>query len=133
MIIKSKTNENTYIEVKDRITAGVRDRFLFMQTPKLQYNANGEAYMEMKYLNEYESNPNLYLLSKVVEKIVQDGEDITPKNDKVSSLIEVLDTKFYDHGLLKETTETVLKTLGFLEEEVKIEEEEKKESDSSVS
>lgn len=131
MIIKSQKQENTFIEVKDRITAGVRDRFIFMQTPKLQYNASGEAYMEMKFMNEYESNPNLYLLSRTIIKIVQEGEDITPKNDKLSSLIEILDEKFYDHELLKETTERVLETLGFLEVEKKTTEEEKKESDSS--
>lgn len=116
MLIKSKTNETSYIEIKDRITAGVRDRYIFMKTPKIKYNAEGGISIDTSALTEYENNPNLYLLSKCVVKIVEEGVDKTPKNSNISDFIKMLDEDFYDSELLKDTIQKALEVYNFLEE-----------------
>lgn len=119
MIIKSKKDEKSYIEIRERITAGVRDRYLFMRNPKITYNLKGEMMIDNEADTVYESNPNLFLLSKCIVKIVEDGEDKTPKDHNVSSLIDVLDNNFYDSELLNETLKKALEVYNFLEQKAK--------------
>lgn len=115
MIIKSKNNENSFIEIKDKITAGIRDRYILMHTPKISYNAKQEAIIDTSYLTEYEQTPNMYLLAKCITKVVEDGIDKTPKSNKVSDLVQLLDEDFYDSELLKEVTDKAMELYGFLE------------------
>lgn len=129
MIIKSKTNEKSFIEIKDRITTGIRDRYLFMQNPKVKYNSKGEVEIDMSAQTEYECNPNLYLLSKCIITVNEEGVDKTPKSDKLSDLLKLLDENFYDNDLLKDTIQKALELYGFLDQ--KKNEKEKKERSSS--
>ena len=129
MIIKSRSNAESYIEIKERITAGVRQRYLHMKNPKVVYN-NGKMSIDPSHLLEYETNPNIYLLSQCITKIVEEGIDKTPKATRVSDFIELLDTNFYDEELLEDTTRAALELYNFLETKQKPSDKEKKETNS---
>ncbi|PID67418.1 MAG: hypothetical protein CR959_00330 [Fusobacteriales bacterium] len=118
-----KKNDKTLIEYRDRLTAGEKERYRHAQAPKLKMGANGEMTFDID--NTFENSPNFYLLSRVIEKIVQDGEDITPKDKTVSSLLEVMDNKLYEDELLKEVVTDVLEKNGFLEQKKNLEIKEK--------
>lgn len=108
-----KKNENTYIEYRDRLTAGEKERYRHAQAPKLKLNEKGEATFDID--NTYENSPNFYILSRVVEKIVQDGIDITPKDKTISSFLSMMDDKLYEDELLNDVLKDVLTKSGFLE------------------
>lgn len=109
-----KKNENTYIEYRDRLTAGEKERYNHAKSPKLKINNSGEISYDID--NTYENSPNFYILSRTIEKIIQNGEDITPKDKTISSFLEMMDDKLYEAGLLKEVLEDLLEKNGFFEQ-----------------
>lgn len=108
-----KLNENTYIEYRDRLTAGEKERYRHAKTPKIKFNDKGEMIYDVD--TSYENSPNFYLLARVIDKVVQDGVDITPHDKTVSSFLAMLDDKFYEDELLQEVTQDILEKNSFLE------------------
>lgn len=112
-----KKNENTYIEYRDRLTAGEKERYRHAQAPKLKMNDKGEATFDID--NTYENSPNFYILSRAIEKIIQDGIDITPKDKTISTFLSMMDDKLYEDKLLNDVLKDILTKAGFLEEKKK--------------
>lgn len=108
-----KKNENTYIEYRDKLTAGEKERYTYAKAPKIKANEKGEISYEMD--TTYENSPNFYLLARCIEKVVQEGVDITPKDKTVTSFLEMMDDKLYESELLEEVTKDILEKNGFLE------------------
>lgn len=108
-----KKSDNTYIEYRDRLTAGEKERYKHAQLPKIKVNEKGETAFDVD--TTYENSPNFYILSRTVQKIVQDGEDITPKDKTVSSFLDMMDNKLYEDVLLNDVLKDVLTKNGFLE------------------
>lgn len=111
MIIKK--DENTYIEYRDRLTAGEKERYKYAQLPKIKVNEKGETAFDID--STYENSPNFYLLSRITTKIVQGGENITPKDRTVSAFLDMMDNKLYEDVLLNDVLKDVLTKNGFLE------------------
>lgn len=118
-----KINNKTLIEYRDRLTAGEKERYRHAQAPKLKMGANGEMTFDID--NTFENSPNFYILSRVIDKIIQDGEDITPKDKTVASLLEIMDNKLYEDKLLADVLNDILEKNGFLEQKEKLEKKEK--------
>ena len=112
MMIK-KANENTFIEYRDRLTAGEKQRYQFAKIPKYKSGANGEIVLDLD--NSYENSPNFYLLTRVIEKVFQDGKDITPKDKTVSSFLKMMDNELYENDLLEDVLKDILEKNGFFE------------------
>lgn len=108
-----KKNENTYMEYRDKLTAGEKERYTFAKSPKIRANAKGEISYEMD--TTYENSPNFYLLARVIQRVVQDGVDITPKDRTVSAFLAMMDDKLYESELLTEVINDLLEKNGFLE------------------
>lgn len=114
-----KLNENTYVEYRDRLTAGEKERYKHANLPKVKVNEKGEMIYDVD--NTYENSPNFYILSRVVTKIVQDGKDITPKDKNVSTFLEMMDNDLYEDKLLNDVLKDILGKNGFLEQKEKSE------------
>lgn len=116
MIIKNGKN---FIEIKDKITAGLRDRYNFMQVPKISYDTNGNVTFDTTALTTYEKSPNLFLLANCITRIEEDGVDKTPKTKEVAELLYVLDNDLYDADLISKAINEALKLYGFTSEKNK--------------
>lgn len=114
-----KLNENTYVEYRDRLTAGEKERYKYANLPKVKVNEKGEMIYDVD--NTYENSPNFYILSRAVTKIVQDGKDITPKDKNVSTFLEMMDNDLYEDKLLNDVLKDILGKNGFLEQNEKSE------------
>ena len=114
-----KINENTYVEYRDRLTAGEKERYKHANLPKVKVNEKGAMIYDVD--NSYENSPNFYILSRVVTKIVQDGKDITPKDKNVSTFLEMMDNDLYEDKLLNDVLKDILGKNGFLEQKEKSE------------
>ena len=114
-----KINENTYVEYRDRLTAGEKERYKYANLPKVKVNEKGEMIYDVD--NTYENSPNFYILSRAVTKIVQDGKDITPKDKNVSTFLEMMDNDLYEDKLLNDVLKDILGKNGFLEQNEKSE------------
>ena len=99
-----KLNENTYVEYRDRLTAGEKERYKHANLPKVKVNEKGEVIYDVD--NTYENSPNFYILSRVVTKIVQDGKDITPKDKNVSTFLEMMDNDLYEDKFFRNEQRT---------------------------
>ena len=114
-----KLNENTYVEYRDRLTAGEKERYKHANSPKVKVNEKGEIVYDVD--NTYENSPNFFILARTVTKIVQDGKDITPKDKNVSTFLEMMDNDLYEDKLLNDVLKDILGKNGFLEQKEKSE------------
>lgn len=109
-----KLKDDTYIEYRDRLTAGEKERYKYANLPKIKVDKQGEINYDMD--NTYENSPNFFILAKTISKIVQDGKDITPKDKNVSTFLEVMDNDLYEDTLLNDVLKDILGKNGFLEQ-----------------